>query len=630
MRPYPIPALLPFLLVLAGGHQPARGGVSRLWGEAGERWERGGRLPDFSRAGYRNGQDPPELPVVANLLDFGGKGDGVTDNSPAFEKALAAVKGGALLIPAGTWLLRKRLHIRADNMVIRGEGADRTTVFIDRSLGDLYGGIYSLTDGFFQAEGRKEVGFEDFTIRFNNVAYAGHHNEKGRNGIYFKNSSDCWVDGVTVIDCDSGFLMGEVQRITVTRCAVSGRKGHYCYQNKGGTDLLFHANASLSDHHHSTNVERSHGVVYSDIRGGGFPVYMDNHGMNPYDNLFTNFDATASYISGGAANRMPHAGKGTTFWNQRYKPGEEIPNPSISTWGGAKAPRDYLLIVTDLPSGQQSLTDKNWWEDVGALRPRNLWKSQVARLRGLADRAGTFQPAPLPSRADFEEASAGNWALMPEEDGTANRYFLASTLYAPKSGGRLGEYAVSRSGGHASVYATARSPEMLELQEGADLALVLDFVDEGEYLLGLFSAKAGESGIHRVRGGTRQVLRAVDKLILDDNLWHHYSLHREAGELRLAVDGKVAAAMPDPGRSGPGRIGVGSLDDAAWFARISPAPYPFESAISVRKAAPILRAGPGGLRRFDVLGRDMGRFGPRLEGEKIPLPAYLVPNRVGR
>ena len=50
---------------------------SELWGEAGEKWSPRSRLPDFSRAGYRNGERLiPDVPVVTNVMDFGAVGDG--------------------------------------------------------------------------------------------------------------------------------------------------------------------------------------------------------------------------------------------------------------------------------------------------------------------------------------------------------------------------------------------------------------------------------------------------------------------------------------------------------------------------------------------------------------------------
>lgn len=61
------------------------------FGCVGELWKAAGRLPvDWSFAGVSNGDKPiPNVPQVANIkLDFGAKGDNVTDDTAAFLKAL--------------------------------------------------------------------------------------------------------------------------------------------------------------------------------------------------------------------------------------------------------------------------------------------------------------------------------------------------------------------------------------------------------------------------------------------------------------------------------------------------------------------------------------------------------------
>jgi len=80
---------------------------SSLWGKSGEAWRAEGRLSDYSYAGYRAGESEiPEVKVVANLqADVHAAGDGVTDDSEALIAAIEKAPPGAILIPAGTYLI---------------------------------------------------------------------------------------------------------------------------------------------------------------------------------------------------------------------------------------------------------------------------------------------------------------------------------------------------------------------------------------------------------------------------------------------------------------------------------------------------------------------------------------------
>ena len=74
----------------------------------------------------------PTVPVRQNVLDFGAVGDGVTDDAQAFKDAIAALppEGGAVLVPAGTYLLRSKIRLD-DGAVLRGQGAANTYLRFD-------------------------------------------------------------------------------------------------------------------------------------------------------------------------------------------------------------------------------------------------------------------------------------------------------------------------------------------------------------------------------------------------------------------------------------------------------------------------------------------------------------------
>jgi hypothetical protein len=70
----------------------------------------------------------PTYPDGVNVKDFGAKGDGVTDDTPAFNAAITAANSGtAVLIPVGTYLIRSGLQI-TKSIVLRGEGYNNSRI----------------------------------------------------------------------------------------------------------------------------------------------------------------------------------------------------------------------------------------------------------------------------------------------------------------------------------------------------------------------------------------------------------------------------------------------------------------------------------------------------------------------
>lgn len=164
-----LPRLAAILLTASlGAAEPTH---SALWGEAGELWDPAGRLPDFSFAGYRSGESPiPDVAVVARVTDFGAVPDDEGDDTAAFQRAVAETESGAILIPAGRYILTDRVSIRRSGVVLRGEGPGRTVLVFPKGLEHIdpkpttnSGGRplsgYSWSDGFLGIRGtfREEV-----------------------------------------------------------------------------------------------------------------------------------------------------------------------------------------------------------------------------------------------------------------------------------------------------------------------------------------------------------------------------------------------------------------------------------------------------------------------------------------
>jgi hypothetical protein len=122
--------------------------VSQLWGRSGEKWDPRGRLPDFSHAGYHSGAKAiPTVKRAADVKEFGAKGDGRTDDSDAFIKAIASVKSGAVYIPPGRYKITKIIEIKKSGVVLRGAGVKETFLVFPTPLNDIKPNMGKTTSG---------------------------------------------------------------------------------------------------------------------------------------------------------------------------------------------------------------------------------------------------------------------------------------------------------------------------------------------------------------------------------------------------------------------------------------------------------------------------------------------------
>lgn len=136
---------------------------SALWGIDGAAWTAASRLPGFAWSGYRCGREAiPTYPVGTDVKAHGAKGDGVSDDSAAFNAALKATRdGSAVLVPAGRYVLTDVVEITRSHVVLRGEGPDRSILVMPRPLSEIHPRdnvdvaktAYSFSGGFVVMQG---------------------------------------------------------------------------------------------------------------------------------------------------------------------------------------------------------------------------------------------------------------------------------------------------------------------------------------------------------------------------------------------------------------------------------------------------------------------------------------------
>jgi len=159
MKPMHAAAVLCALLLQGG----ASAETSALWGNSGECWSPASRLPAFGTAGHCSGKEPiPSYPVLTSVKNHGAKGDGVTDDTAAFREALLSVgERGAVLVPAGRYVLSDVVEMQRSGVALRGEGPDKSVLIFPKPLSEIHPranvdavkSAYSFSGGFLSMKG---------------------------------------------------------------------------------------------------------------------------------------------------------------------------------------------------------------------------------------------------------------------------------------------------------------------------------------------------------------------------------------------------------------------------------------------------------------------------------------------
>jgi len=373
---------------------------SLLWGRNGEAWNKD-RMPDFTNAGYGGGTVPvPHYNFVIDVRKTGAIGDGKTDNTAAFRKAIQLCgTEHAVYIPAGTYVLSDSIVIRKSNICLRGEGEQKTILYFKKGLEEMYphyNGYYpnqtdwSWSGGMIGFAGNiTGCGVESLSIIFPDSSWAGHNfHERGYNGIGFCDSvHNGWVRDVQIINADLGIWIEQsAHHITLENWRLdfgpnrSTQKlaGHHGLNIYGGYNLVqnFEVNGRYQ---HDLSVE-SKFSVYNVFRNGcGKDLCIDHHNHAQSNNLFTNLDAgigSRIFVSGGIETPRGICSH-ETFWNIRAKRPLQYCN-QFDSKDRHSSNNVCVGIKTDKPS-QFHDPYGNWFEtiDPSELAPADLYEAQM-------------------------------------------------------------------------------------------------------------------------------------------------------------------------------------------------------------------------------------------------------------
>jgi hypothetical protein len=380
------------LIIISTGHCTQ----SALWGKDGELWKVNEPLKDFSFAGYRQSEIPiPNIPKSVSIRDFGGRGDGKTDDTQALLKAITACPvGGKVFLPAGEYLITDLIEINK-SLVIAGAGMNKTKLILPKYLVDLHPrpsatttGIptpeWSWSGGFIEFNNSSEVGIEDLAFQFPEKPYLGHFKEHGSNGVNFENCHDGWARRLRFVNADSGVFVSNSQHITVREIEFEAYKdrgyseqaiiGHHAIDFMHGSSLCLGEDIHFKNKFfHELCIEHgANGNVYSHCSGPD--IVMDHHQLDVHGNLWTDLDL------GTGVHAFDNNARGSTtnevYWNVRAAKDLAYPPPALKN-----------IVVGLQGTGTQIRGTNAPWVEVinpSELEPKNLFRAQLEKRIGIA------------------------------------------------------------------------------------------------------------------------------------------------------------------------------------------------------------------------------------------------------
>lgn len=185
----------------------------------------------------------------------------------------------------------------------------------------------------------REFGVEHLSLHFSWTPYPGHFKEKGYNGLFLQNVSQCWVRDVEIRNSDFGIDLNSTNFCTVSGVTLSvsadrgtapearGMSGHHGIDVSHGTENLVTGFDVRTRFVHDLSVEwYALHTVFS--KGRGVDLNMDHHREANYSSLFSLIDCgagTRPFDSGGSGARSAHAGAYNTYWNVRAARALKLP-----------------------------------------------------------------------------------------------------------------------------------------------------------------------------------------------------------------------------------------------------------------------------------------------------------------
>ncbi|MDF7822764.1 Ig-like domain-containing protein [Pontiellaceae bacterium B12227] len=402
----------------------------------------------------------------------------------------------------------------------------------------------------FERKGMSEVGAEDFKMEFPDTPVPEHLQEDGYNGIHFKYVEHGWIRRMEFENADNPVAFGRCSNSNMEDLLFTGRAAHHGpTADYDGNNLIRNIvfDQTNSFVHSITFTHKATGNVACDLSGTA-TITLDLHGNCPMENLFTGVTTAWGDGSSGTAGSQPHGAHGNTYWNL--------------TGSNTFEPGNYKYIGTSI-IGPTALPDshtvtRDWTENITSVSPANIYDAQLSRrLNPPADPA--FASGAFGERSNWFERDPARWRVS---NGAEPAYEILFGETPAVPGDRLSTYSIYTNTPETEIEMRVQTLEDLFWQPGADVALVLGYQDDENYLYTSVSATNGAQ-IIRVQNGSGSVLASDSAILLASNDWKTISFARADNTVELIYDGQSLQATDSIFTSG--HAGIGSNLGKAAF-----------------------------------------------------------------
>jgi len=176
---------------------------------------------------------------------------------------------------------------------------------------------------------------------------------------------------------------------------------------------------------------------------------------------------------------------------------------------------------------------------------------------------------------NFDNLATSGWTpLTPSRwdvvtDGGGYVYHLNTTNYDGTSGDGLGEYSLlDGKYGDFNLTMQAKLGDDVTVNAQADYAIVFGYQDADNYYYMMFNNDPAYTQLYKVVNGQRQSVAAASSDVVNDNAYHSVGVSRSGSNITVSFDGATVLTATDS-TFGVGQVGVGSLNDSAYFDNIA-------------------------------------------------------------